>query len=64
MERVEDTVRVFRRFEPDQPGESGDACWVHYIRYELSLEPPARTYDSDRKVFEQVLASFRLTPLP
>ena len=61
---VEDTVRVFRRFEPDQPGESGDARWIHYFRYELSLQSPATTYDSDREVFEKVLASFRLAPLP
>lgn len=64
VELVEDKVRAFRRVEPDQPGESGDACWVHFIRYELSLDSPARSYPEDRKVFDQVLASFRLTPLP
>ncbi len=64
IELVEDTIRVFRRFEPNQPGESGDACRVHYFRYELSLQCPATTYDGDRKLFEKVLSSFRLAPLP
>lgn len=61
---IDDTVRLFRRFEADRPGESGDARWVHYLRYELTLGAPSSSYAVDRRVFDRVLASFRLLPLP
>ena len=63
-ETIEDTVRLFRRFEPDRPGESDDACWTHFFRYELTLSSPATTYAEDRRVFDGFLASFRFLPLP